>query len=374
MKPFYALFAFYLFSSGLYAQIQSLSLLHDGINRTYELRLPAGYDANAEYPLVLVLHGLGGNGAMMITDPNLWAVMDNPLHPFIVVAPDALLDETVFGTYEWNEGLNPFNAIDDVGFISSLIDELQQNYSVNNQRVYCTGMSDGGFMTNRLACELNNKIAAFASVTGTMATSLNCNPGRPIALFHIHGTGDDVVSYYGEHLLGQPSLAPFMFSVDEIMDFWTNNADCYSEISATMLGTDTEVYKYIPCNQDVEVWHYKVLDGGHEWYISPSFNTTQHIWDFFNQFTLIVGLEEENELAQIQVYPNPVKDVLTIATSASGGFDWNLINVQGQHVKNGSSWNSNGELDCSDLPAGVYSLRVVTSGQKNITKMIVVEH
>ncbi len=355
------------------AQIQSLNLTHGGLTRTYKLRLPAGYQESGQYPLVIVLHGLGGSGSDMINDLGLWAVMDNPQHPFIVVAPDAILDETIFGTYQWNEGLNPFHAADDVDFISNLIDELIANHSVSPDRVYCTGMSDGGFMTNRLACELNNKIAAFASVTGTMATSINCSLGRPIALFHIHGTADDVVDYNGELLLGSPILAPFMFSVPELMEHWTGNSNCYMDISTELLGDDTEVFKYTQCDEGFEVWHYKVNGGGHEWYISPSFNTTQHIWDFFEQFTLVVNIDENVEFAEIEVYPNPSNAEFSVSTSFDSGFQWQMVNTNGTVVDAGFCNSGNMNYGNYRLPSGVYVLRIIPRVGISINKRIIVQ-
>lgn len=373
MKQIYITLFTLLFGLSAIAQIQSLSLEHGGLTRTYKFRLPAGYQESGQYPLVIVLHGLGGSGSDMINDPGLWAVMDNPQHPFIVVAPDATLDQTVFGTYEWNEGLNPFHAVDDVDFISDLIDELIANHAISPERVYCTGMSDGGFMTNRLACELNNKIAAFASVTGTMATSINCTPGRPIALFHIHGTADDVVDYNGEMLLGSPSLAPFMVSVPALMEHWTGNSNCYMDITTEMLGDDTEVFKYSQCDEGVEVWHYKVTGGAHEWYLSPSFNTTQHIWDFFEQFTLIVNVQENADFTEFEVFPNPSNGEFSVSTSFYSGFQWQIVNATGTLVDEGFSNSNNLNYGNDRLHAGVYVLRIIPSRGISLSKRIIIQ-
>ena len=156
-----------------------------GLGREYYLYVPNSYDSTKPSPFVLVLHGLGDTISNFIgINMNLVADTGN----FIFAVPQAITDPT-FGASAWNSGageysiqLNP--SVDDVGFLNAIIDSTSAYYNIDQTRLYCTGFSMGGFMTNRLGCELNNRIAAIASVSGTIGNYLSCNPTRAVPSCH----------------------------------------------------------------------------------------------------------------------------------------------------------------------------------------------
>src|SRR5208282_2572641 len=163
--------------------------------RTYLLHLPPVYDGKRLLPLVIVLHGGGGNapGAVRMTGFSEKADKGG----FVVVYPNGS-GRLKTRLLTWNSGnccgYALDNNVDDVGFIRALIDELVKTRSIDPKRVYATGMSNGGMMTYRLGCELSDKIAAIAPVAGALSVE-NCQPTNPVSVIIFHGTADEHVLY-----------------------------------------------------------------------------------------------------------------------------------------------------------------------------------
>ena len=117
--------------------------------------------------------------------------------------------------------------VDDIGFLNSLIDFLGNEYNIDLDRVYSTGFSNGGYMSYTLACELSDKIAAIASVTGSMYINqpILCNPERPIPVMQIHGTMDLTVPYIGSNTSE---------SINDVISFWVNFNECSNDPSFSL--------------------------------------------------------------------------------------------------------------------------------------------
>src|SRR5688572_30145590 len=238
---------------------QTYSCVFDGNTRSYIVHLPTGYNASNTYPLVLNFHGYTSNAAQQ----QAYSLMDQVADTagFIVVYPDGVGNawNVGFGAGAYNTG------IDDVGFVNALLDTMMANFSVDPEAVYSTGMSNGGYMSNRLACELPFRIVAIASVTGPMTDSTHayCNPGRNVPVMHIHGTTDPVVNYNGM----TQSL-----SVAELIIFWGTNDECpvsstdvpYPNINIGDNCTATRK-NYLPCTDGSEVVLIEITNGGHTW-------------------------------------------------------------------------------------------------------------
>src|SRR3989338_7551505 len=158
--------------------VKSISV--NGVERRYLLHLPLSYEqSSGKLPLVLFFHGgkSKGEGMDRLTGFNTEADRNN----FVIVYPKGI-DE------RWNDGRgSELATADDVGFVRALIDQLVQDYRIDPTRVYATGISNGGILSHRLACELSDKITAIASVAGTLPTNVaqNCRPSRPVAVFII---------------------------------------------------------------------------------------------------------------------------------------------------------------------------------------------
>ena len=156
----------------------------DGLERTYILHVPETVSNPA--PLVFVLHGGGGNGKGMIKLTGFNKVSDE--NGFIVCYPDGI-------DKHWNDGRKVNKSykngveVNDVKYISLLIDSLESQYVIDSARIYVCGISNGGMMSFRLGCELNSKIAAIAPVAISMSEYLysSCKPGKPVPLMYIFG-------------------------------------------------------------------------------------------------------------------------------------------------------------------------------------------
>ena len=153
--------------------IRRASFIHDNLKRTFNIHIPSFYNKSVQVPLVIALHGRGGNGWSMIllTRKGFNKLADKD--GFIMVYPDGI-------ELNWNDGRMDEEAndrahrenIDDVGFISALIDTMIKDYNINPKRVYVTGISNGAIMSYRLACELSHKITAIAPVDGNIPVML----------------------------------------------------------------------------------------------------------------------------------------------------------------------------------------------------------
>src|SRR4051812_48550249 len=144
------------------------SINSSGIYRTYRLYKPLSYTGSQAYPLVINLHGYTSNSFQQQYYGNFMPVADTA--KFLIVHPQGTKDAS--NQPYWNAGISSAGA-NDLLFLSQLIDSLKAIYNIDPNAIYSTGLSNGGFMSNYLACNLSNKIAAIAGVAGTMFTTFN---------------------------------------------------------------------------------------------------------------------------------------------------------------------------------------------------------
>lgn len=232
-----------------------LSLRHDGEKRTYLLHIPPEYTDAEEVPLVIALHGGLGNARNIEEQSNLPALSDEK--GFILCSPNGL-------HRTWNAGgccgKAVDNNVDDVGFIAALIDELTAQYSIDLRKIYITGMSNGAFMSYRLACELSDKIAAIAPVAGSMAVD-DCNPTNPVSIIHFHSEVDANVPLEGG--VGTGVSDHYNPPVDSVISHWAASNGCTTseEISTSSLS----ILYHRGGVDSSEVVLYITADGGHSW-------------------------------------------------------------------------------------------------------------
>ena len=284
MKKLIIIF-FCLFSITIAQETLKESIVHDDLVREYIVHIPSSYDNKVPIPLVLCFHGYGGT-ASGISYTNFNHVSDTA--NFIVVYPQGTLLKR---KSHWNVGGWTLGSkIDDVGFISSLLDSLSERYNINQSRIYSTGMSNGGYMSFLLACQLSDRIAAIASVTGSMTpqTYNLCNPQRPIPVLQIHGTNDQKVPYKGNR--------KWSLSINKVLEYWINHNNCDItpfEMSFQDINNSYEsnVHRLSWLNGDNSVItdHIIVKGGGHDWFGvwgNMDINSTAEIWKFFSQYDI----------------------------------------------------------------------------------------
>ncbi len=265
-----------------------LSLIHDKLTRTYQLYIPKQYNQLTNLPLVISLHGAGGSSdnAKIISGFDAKSEEEG----FVVVYPESeKLDSFIGMKRGWNAGTCSAedNIADDAGFISVLIDELKTKLNIDPKRVYVAGMSNGGMMAYRLACELSDKITAVAVVAGSMSLDFDkCSPSRPVPLLHIHGMADNLVRLIGgsgtKLAISGCAKPPIL----ETMAEWKENNGCSGKAVEDHKNNKVTclAYESCPVNADVNLC---IVNGvGHTWPEVKGFSTTDYIWEFFNQYEM----------------------------------------------------------------------------------------
>jgi polyhydroxybutyrate depolymerase len=260
---------------------RTVTIMHLGLTRTANVHLPAGWNGQTPRAVVLNFHGRNSTA----TQQNLLSGMNtlSDRAGFIAVHPQGVSNT-------WNAGLCCGEAqtrrIDDVGFVRALLDSLQGSLCIDSKRVYATGLSNGGFISHRLGCELSDRIAAIAPVAGTNLTT-PCTPGRAVPVLHVHGTADTIVPYAG---IGG------IASVDDTMDGWARRNGC--AMTKTPLSTRGSAVceQWTGCRQGARVQLCRVMGGGHQWpggFTIPGLgsNTMEldasaEAWSFFQQHAL----------------------------------------------------------------------------------------
>ncbi|MEX2595678.1 MAG: PHB depolymerase family esterase [Salibacteraceae bacterium] len=228
---------------------------HDGEKRTYLLHVPDDYSSDERVSLIFALHG--GTGSARNIESQSGLVQLSESEGFVLCSPNGL-------KRTWNAGdccgKASENNVDDVGFISALIDKLIDEYSIDPKRVYITGMSNGGFMCYRLACELSDKIAAIAPVAGTM-TSLDCAPSEAVSVIHFHSELDSNIPLDGG--VGDGLSDHENQSLEDVFDLWFGLNECQS--SDIELKTDCSLERGFNCSDSTALHFYITEDGGHSW-------------------------------------------------------------------------------------------------------------
>lgn len=254
--------------------------------------------ASGKYPLVIALHGGGGTAAYMAKQSRFAELADR--EGFAVVFPES------FNGY-WNDGRVGSGAemdIDDVGYLRALIDHLVATYPIDQDRVFATGMSNGGIMSYRLACELSDKIAAIAPVAGGMNAALapRCHPARPISLLAINGTADPFVPWQGgqvhvfrDHgaVLGASDSAALVAGANRCTAVPTTRWEPDRDPND---GTRVQAVDYAECAEHAAVELLNINGGGHTWpggqpylpvalvgRLSHEFGASERIWRFFTE-------------------------------------------------------------------------------------------
>lgn len=261
------------------------TLTFEGVERTFILYVPESHTGETTVPLVLNFHGYTSDAATQMQYCDFRSLADTK--GFIVVHPQGTLYN---GATHWNVGgWTVGSTVNDVGFTEALINHISTTYNINAEKVYATGMSNGGYMSFLLACELSDKIAAIASVTGSMTpeTYENCNPQHPMPVLQMHGTADAVVPYNG---------ASWTKPIETVLQYWVtyNNCDT-SPITVSLADTNTtdnstvETITYNNGNKDVITKHYKITGGTHTWpgsWGNMDINASNEIWEFFAKYDI----------------------------------------------------------------------------------------
>ena len=271
-------------------RILKCEFTHKGLDRYYYIQL-AHPEAEGSSSVLFNLHGYGSNALEQMYYTNFNNLANTKENNFILIHPQGAPLNTVLtsSSSHWNSGgWTIGSTVDDVDFIDTIIKLVSQKYNLNQDRIYSTGMSNGGFMSYHLACNLSSKIAAIASVTGSMSkeTYEDCNPAHPTSILQIHGTIDATVPIDGNSALG-------MRSINDVMDYWSLFNAC--DVDPTSIITDyfdieiaVQHDTYSNCLNDVHVELYKIEGMGHRWPNKGRYgiSATEIIWEFINTYDI----------------------------------------------------------------------------------------
>ncbi|HET6990364.1 MAG TPA: T9SS type A sorting domain-containing protein [Bacteroidia bacterium] len=347
-----------LFIAGLFFVLNSFSqtlvnasFMNQARVRTYSVYIPAIYNSSVSVPLVLNLHGYGSNNSQQMAYGDFRPIADTA--DFIIVCPNGTLDPS--NTPYWNCFDVP-GGPNDVTFISALIDTISAHYNIDPDRIYSTGMSNGGYMSYELASQLSYRLTAIASVAGDMLYGhMNaCHPLHPFPIMQIHGTSDGTVAYSGD---------TYSEPIDTLVKFWVDFNHCNPTPTLTNLpDIDTsdmctaDHYVYSGGDSATTVEFYKINGGGHSWPGAPvninitnmDFSASVEIWRFFRQYRLTqvsTGIHEQQPEMKIAVYPNPSNGNFTINFDHAEPRTISISNCLGQIVQ---------VINCTGTSANIY--------------------
>ena len=271
---------------------ETRTINYGGEIREYIIYVPLVYNSSNPTPLMFSFHGGGGNGQGMIRLNDMRPIADTA--NFIAVYPsgaDGAWMHKVPTTYN------------DIYFVEAIIDALSIEFNVDDERIYACGYSEGGIFTYELACRLSNRIAAVASVSGSMMTDTYrndpapngygfpvCSPSHPTAIMFIPGTVDmNPHSMYN-------GLSPYYMSASEISTYWStqNNANMSPTVNPvpdvnTSDGSTVERSVWEDGDNCVRVEELKVTGGDHDWpgtFGNMDISASNEIWNFVSKFDI----------------------------------------------------------------------------------------
>jgi len=292
----------------------------NGSPRTIQVHLPESYSSKKRYPVVLALHGIGGDASFMARISHFNQTADQ--FGFIVVYPNAregrwtvprgaetrsiggfgrrrtIMDDISRTPSPDDVGGMPVN---DMAFFNELLDQIESEYTVDTSRIFATGYSDGAFMDFRLGCELADRIAAIATVgallPGNLADTCSNWSWRAVPLLMMNGTDDPAVPYRGRLSY---NVGYYLLPVRETFKQWAKINNCGQKPERANIpaksssGLETRVDTYSDCKDGATIVLYSIEKGGHTWpggeqfvpvkYIGKTnadLDASEVIWKFF---------------------------------------------------------------------------------------------
>jgi polyhydroxybutyrate depolymerase len=296
-----------------WADLTVQEALPNVIGRNYLLYVPQSYEPDTATPVVIALHGRGASAASQARSSGFNEVAER--EGFIVIYPQAydpnledavwnyLLDTTMMTNETWNDDI----------FLDMLVDDLALELNIDMSRLYVTGLSNGGYMTNRLACTRSDRYAAFAPVAGAAPFGVVqlCEGASHSPYMLVQGTADTISPWTGvinEHPYTRQQIY-IIAPVENNLNFWVDHNECTGaferqDLPSTDPDSSVSIFTATECPSDAAVILYAVVGGGHNWpgvfdfdsellgEVNMDYNASEKIWDFFSQYTLEGRVED----------------------------------------------------------------------------------
>ena len=261
--------------------MQKCDLKHDSLDRYYFIYKPDNLNINISVPVLFALHGYGSSALSHLTYTNYFPLADRD--NFIVLYPQGTTTPTL--SSHWNVGgWTSKSTVKDIEFIETIIDLVKDKIQIDETRIYSSGMSNGGYMSYSLACNLSSKIAAIASVTGSMTPDNfdDCSPSSPRSILQIHGLQDFVVPYVGSS--GSKSI-------QDVIDFWVNHNSCSLEPNRLIKYSDLALVNFDTYENCLNNTNVKLIlhpEMGHVWPFLNTYNisASDEVWNFVSKYDL----------------------------------------------------------------------------------------
>ena len=338
-----------IWTATVQAQIQHFEW--QGVQREYLVKIPAQHDETM--PIMYFLHGLGDNITRLDNEFHFQQIADD--FGWMMVVPQARNEGN--GTM-WNAYLT-YSTTDDSGFLMALLDSLSVQYPVDQDSVFFTGFSMGGFMTHRMAIEHGNRITACAPVSGLITQYMShYSAVAPVRMLHIHGTNDPVVGYDGNSQYFGYDLG---LSVDEILDYWKNANHCVDEpVIDTFPDLQNDGLRFVRYSYagDAVLQHIKVIGGNHTWYHSADQYDISYLTEIHRFFTEDnggnVGIEEPL-IMDFRLWPNPVNGQCSIELGTDTCIE--IFDLQGRITAFYPLKKGLNQIDISSLSEGLYFIK-----------------
>jgi polyhydroxybutyrate depolymerase len=262
------------------------SILHNGISRDYILYIPENLPTNA--PLVVVSHGYTSSAKTMMSYSGMNKVADE--EKFLVVYPQGTKDQRGNNFFNVGYEFHASSKVDDLGFIKALVTKLTDDYQVNPNHIFATGMSNGGDLSYFLACYASDMFQAVAPIAGTMmqTTIETCKPQKGMPIFAVHGKADEV-TYFDGDMANRDKWGPYP-GIPAVIEHWVDvnaveiskQVDLDNITNFTASNEALSFDRYLSDTSDHEVWLY-IHSGGHDWSLKE-LDTSSEIWNFFTRY------------------------------------------------------------------------------------------
>jgi polyhydroxybutyrate depolymerase len=246
--------------------------------RHFILQVPETISNNP--PLFISLHGSGGRADRVSLLYQFQTMVNDA--GYIGAFPDAIIREDDVSTWNAHDSTYGIPFVDDVSYISNIIDTLRSSHNFDPARVLVLGWSNGGFMANLLACEIPDKISAIYTLAGNLRAELtDCSSNGNVAIQHLHPTGDQTVPFAGDSNRGY-------ISAEEANGRWVTFNQCDNstdtigpfDLTRDVPSDDSNSYRYQNCQANVE---FTIIDGSDH---GPDFQIEkfhQELFEFFDR-------------------------------------------------------------------------------------------